>query len=403
MALLVPNIGEVDSLRTLLNATHNIPRNLVLKLFSSNTTPLESDVPSATAYFEPYATGGGPAYGSAPVTGYPAIVNNRTDQSYTSNYGILLNGNRWQITTATDPLATSATTTGTSGAFQITVSGVTYATGITAITVGNIVNGTGIGSGAKVSNVNGSVITLDTANAGTVSGSVTFTGGVTTATYPEQTFTFTGAAGNVYGYYLARANNLPVALHGVANAATISGSTTFAKGNATYPCIGTIDTNFIVIPATVSGQTVTGLDNITNGMVVTGNSGVQANTKVIGVDLAVRRIYLDKVLVDNIQVATDPSIDFTFSTCFTGATSHNLEVGDVIYIERGTGNTTTTAGHYTIFSKTATSFTTTPALDGSGSAGLRSSILFAERFTNGPYPIQNNGDQIKVTLNVSLD
>jgi ribose/xylose/arabinose/galactoside ABC-type transport system permease subunit len=29
--------------------------------------------------------------------------------------------------------------------------------------------------------------------------------------------------------------------------------------------------------------------------------------------------------------------------------------------------------------------------------------MFAERFTNGPYNIQNNGDQIKVTLNISLD
>jgi hypothetical protein len=29
--------------------------------------------------------------------------------------------------------------------------------------------------------------------------------------------------------------------------------------------------------------------------------------------------------------------------------------------------------------------------------------MFSERFTNGPYPIQNNGDQIKVTLNISLD
>jgi hypothetical protein len=29
--------------------------------------------------------------------------------------------------------------------------------------------------------------------------------------------------------------------------------------------------------------------------------------------------------------------------------------------------------------------------------------MFAEKFTNGPYNIQNNGDQIKVTLNISLD
>jgi hypothetical protein len=29
--------------------------------------------------------------------------------------------------------------------------------------------------------------------------------------------------------------------------------------------------------------------------------------------------------------------------------------------------------------------------------------MYAERFTNGPYTIANNGDQIKITLNVALD
>jgi hypothetical protein len=29
--------------------------------------------------------------------------------------------------------------------------------------------------------------------------------------------------------------------------------------------------------------------------------------------------------------------------------------------------------------------------------------MYAERFTNGPYTIQNDGDQIKITLNVALD
>ena len=60
MALLVPNIGELESLRYLIannNHTPSLadqsPRNLVLKLFVSNTTPAEGDVPSATAYFEP--------------------------------------------------------------------------------------------------------------------------------------------------------------------------------------------------------------------------------------------------------------------------------------------------------------------------------------------------------------
>ena len=54
MALLVTDQGEIDSLRTLLNATHQIPRNLVLKLYTSDTTPAESDVPSATNGSEKY-------------------------------------------------------------------------------------------------------------------------------------------------------------------------------------------------------------------------------------------------------------------------------------------------------------------------------------------------------------
>ena len=43
--------------------------------------------------------------------------------------------------------------------------------------------------------------------------------------------------------------------------------------------------------------------------------------------------------------------------------------------------------------------TNTAAQDGT----VYNSIFFAEKFTNGPYQIQNPGDQIKVTLNVSLD
>ena len=94
MALLVTDQGEIDSLRTLLNATHEIPRNLVLKLYTGpSTAPSEQDVPSATKYFEPYNATNNSGYGSAPTTGYPLIVNNRTEenQDYSAQYGILLN------------------------------------------------------------------------------------------------------------------------------------------------------------------------------------------------------------------------------------------------------------------------------------------------------------------------
>jgi len=393
MALLVPNIGEVESLRYLLNSTHQIPRNLVLKLFTSNTTPAEADVPSETAYFEPYADGNTNTYGTAANTGYPTCVNNRTeaDQDFADQYGILLNGNRWAITTASDPVA-SGTGSGAQGEYEITVSSVTG-----TISVGNLVSGTGIASGAKVARVAGNLVVLTVANSGAVSGTINFAGGVTTATYPEQTFTFTGAAGNVYGYYLARANNMPVSIHGVVDAAAASAGTPLAKGDNTNPCIGVIGNAFITLP-NVAGI----MDDITVGQVVGSNNAVPAGTKVIGIDYATRIIYIDNDLTDNIQVATDSSISLSFSK--VSATGHQLNIGDVIYVAQGTTNSGTTAGTYTVFEvPDANTFHTTPALDGSGDLTLYSSIMFAERFTNGPYPIQNNGDQIKITLNVSLD
>ena len=390
MALLVPNIGELESLRYLLNATHEIPRNLVLKLFTSNTTPAEGDVPSQTAYYEPYADGNTLGYGTASNTGYPLVVNNRSDQDYTNNYGILLNGNRWAISTAGDPIA-SGTGTGSAGAYTISVASVTG-----TISVGNLVSGTGIGSGAKVSRVDGATVVLTVANSGAVSGTVNFTGGVTTATYPEQTFTFTAAAGNIYGYYLARANNLPLALHGVEDAASAAAATTLTKGDNSNPCAGTVGQNFITLPNVAAI-----MDNICVGMNVGGNSAVPANTTVIGMDLLNRIVYISNDLTDNIQVETDSSITLDYSK--VNATGHSLVVGDVIYIAQGT-TSTAVAGTYTVFEvPDANSFHTTPALQGTGDLTLHSSIMFAERFTNGPYPIQNNGDQIKITLNVSLD
>ena len=54
MALLVSDNGELQSLRYLVNSDRNIPRNLILKLYTSNTVPTETDVPSQSAYYEPY-------------------------------------------------------------------------------------------------------------------------------------------------------------------------------------------------------------------------------------------------------------------------------------------------------------------------------------------------------------
>ena len=175
-----------------------------------------------------------------------------------------------------------------------------------------------------------------------------------------------------------------------------------ASGNATFK-------KNIAEELTV-GQVVTK----TGGAGQTGPDAFPASTTITGIDLATKsgeqgpRVYLSNQLTDNIGTASsNDKVDFDFSIMTTdpsgSAVDHNLNVGDVIYIGQGTSSTITSQ-HYTVHTvPTNSTFTTTPALSGTGDATLYSSIFFAEQFTNGPYAIQNNGDQIKVTLNVSLD
>ena len=480
MALLVTDQGEIDSLRTLLNSTHEIPRNLVLKLYTGPTTaPSEQDVPSATKYFEPYNATNNSGYGSAPTTGYPLVVNNRTeeDQDFSQQYGILLNGNRWTIATTAAAVATP-TISGTVGTYQIVVSQnndikkgdyVTTAAGIPLNTYVVDIDGNNIELSQKLT----ATITTGTASA--------FGRGRTTATYPEQIFTFTAAAGDVYGYYLARANNMPVTLQGVVDGGTVAAlGTSVEKAE----CKGVIGNNYIELKDTTvvsaisagaqngfvitvasgsgvkKGQVVTGTnipsetrvvgvatndifldkpitggnasgnatfkvnvaEELTIGQAVTKTGGggqggpdaFPASTTIIGVDLATKsgeqgpRVYLSNALTDNIGTASsNDKVDFDYSVMTTdpsgSAIAHNLNPGDVIYIAQGT-TSSITAQHYSIHTvPTSSTFTTTPALSGTGDATLYNSIFFAEKFTNGPYSIQNAGDQIKVTLNVSLD
>ena len=470
MALLVTDQGEIDSLRTLLNATHKIPRNLVLKLYTSNTTPAESDVPSAANYYEPYDASNASGYGTAPSTGYPEVENNRTeeDQDFTEQYGILLNGNRWTVGTTVNAVATT-TATGTAGTYAIAVADASD------VKKGDYAEGAGIPTNTYVVDIQGTDFELSqqlTADMNTTA--VSFGRGRTTASYPEQVFTFTSAAGSVYGYYLSRANNMPVALQGVVDGGSVATGAQITKSG----CKGVIGNNYInlldvdvtpTITAGVSGtfeiavdsatgvavgQRVTGTgiatqtrvvgisgttiyldraltgaasgtatfavnvaENLTVGMAVSQTAtpnGIAATTTIVGIDLETRtgeigpRVYLSELLVDNIQVSNGNDAvlyDYSVVTSDPGgsALDHNLNPGDVIYIAQGSSSSIP-AAHYTVFeTPTSSTFTTTPALSGTGDATLYSSIFFAERFTNGPYAIQNNGDQIKVTLNVSLD
>jgi len=480
MALLVTDQGEIDSLRTLLNSTHEIPRNLVLKLYTGPTTaPSEQDVPSATKYFEPYNASNNSGYGASPTTGYPSVVNNRTeeDQDFSAQYGILLNGNRWTIATTANAVATP-TISGTVGTYQIVVSQnndikkgdyVTTAAGIPLNTYVVDIDGNNIELSQKLT----ATITTGTASA--------FGRGRTTATYPEQIFTFSGAAGDVYGYYLARANNMPFTLQGVVDGGTVAAvGTSVEKAE----CKGVIGNNYIELKDTnvvsaisagaqngfvitvasgtgvKKGQVVTGTniptetrvvgvatndifldkpitggnasgnatfkvnvaEELTVGQAVTKTGGggqggpdaFPASTVITGIDFATiggdqgPRVYLSNSLTDNIGTASsNDKVDFDYSVMTTdpsgSAVDHRLNPGDVIYIAQGT-TSTITAQHYTVHTvPTNSTFTTTPALSGTGDATIYSSIFFAEQFTNGPYAIQNNGDQIKVTLNVSLD
>ena len=131
---------------------------------------------------------------------------------------------------------------------------------------------------------------------------------------------------------------------------------------------------------------------------------ISDDTTVTGYDEILRRVYLNKELVNNVQTATGDQVNF--GTSHVTATSHGLSEGDIVYIAAGAGNTTTASSTYSVHTVVdGNTFSTTPALavGAGGSSTLYSSIMFAERFTNGPYNIQNNGDQIKVTLNISLD
>jgi hypothetical protein len=466
MALLVHDNGELQSLRYLVNSNSNIPRNLILKLYTSshntNGSPAEGDVPSQTAYYEPYDASGLVGYGSTPVTGYPSVVNSTNDQDYSQQYGVLLDGTRWNVRTIVNPIKTT-TGSGNSGEYTITVSSVT------SIAVGHYVSGGSVGANATVCAINGNTLVLSVPNTGSFSNqTLEFGVGTTTASYPEQTFTFTSAANNVYGYYLVRANNMPYTVNGVLDAATVSANAGVAKTGT----IGVVGQSYLTLfdkrytPTGVgatslftvevdsptgitTGQRVIGVgiatgakvigvhndggidvavldkpnygavsgivtffvnqtETIALGMGVTHSfsagqdDAIPADTKVIGIDQKNRIVYLSNTLTNNIQAATGDTV--TFNSSKVTMANHGLVPGDVIYISGGTGATGITSSTYTVFQTPDTStFTTIPALAGVGSATLYSSIMFAEKFTNGPYNIQNNGDQIKVTLNISLD
>ena len=157
---------------------------------------------------------------------------------------------------------------------------------------------------------------------------------------------------------------------------------------------------------------------VTSTAANTGPDAFPANTTIVGIDTAKLandqgpRVYLSNNLTDNIGTASsNAKVDFKHALITSDpsgtAGAHGLNPGDVVYIDNGASGGLTPA-HYTVHTVPSNStFTTTPAMQtataGTKDGTVYSSIFFAEQFTNGPYAIQNPGDQIKVTLNVSLD
>ena len=133
---------------------------------------------------------------------------------------------------------------------------------------------------------------------------------------------------------------MPISVQGVLHGASVGIGTTVTKGNNTDPCIGVVGNRYFVVDPQVS------INDLTLGQYVAGNAGVQTGTRIIGLDRALQVVYLDKPLIDNIQVATDPSVTFSFGKI--AITDHGLKRGDILYVG-GAGNTTLESNVYTVF------------------------------------------------------
>jgi hypothetical protein len=405
MALLVPNIGEQESLRYLVNHSQNTPRNLILKLLSNASSsawggPAESDSPTSlitATYKEPYtyATGTG-ADNSATPYGYPLC-----DAPYANQRGILLDGANWTVTpvmgTAHSSLDTNTasypeqTFTFTAGSVYIHGYYVARANSIAQNFLNNTTSAATIVSSTYA----------PTTGAATSTATTNILGVKILAMAPTGTSSSVGAQAAGQGAYNSSSISIgstlssPIAVGdyvtgtGVgpyARVTAITGATTTTAIAVSTPCTGTVSGALTFYPGGIAyGQTVSG-------------TGINSGAKVVGYDPTTGYVTLDLA-----HTATVTGT-MTFSYLQVSATAHGALPGDVVYIARGSGNTTMTEGSYIVNTVAANTFTTIPALDGTttNSVILYDSIMFLEKFTHGPYYIQNNGDQIKITLNVSL-
>ena len=400
MPLLVPNIGEQESLRYLVNYGLAKPTNLILKLVSStvNTAwsgPGETDTPTsllaqAQVFKEPYTYASGGSAAASPF-GYPAC-----DAPYANQYGKLLDGSNWTCTAAEGTDTTTASYPEQTFTFT---SGNTYIHGYMVCRANSIAQ-------SFLNNTTASV---------TVSANASLTGTASTATANGGP---NGFATNTLGspYVQVNAVASPTGSAGAFNNSsfTVSVATGIAVGQyavgtgiGPYARVTAINGTTISVSVPCTG-TVSGTVNFYEGRWAQGQdisgTGIPASTTIVGYDPTNGIITLSQ----NANATVSGTITATFRAI--SATAHGGLPGDVVYLARQTGNTTLTAGTYIInHCPDANSFETIPAIasgasvtGGANGVVIYDSIMFLEKFTNGPYYIQNNGDQIKITLNVTL-
>ena len=416
MALLVPDIGEQESIRYIVNNTQQAPRNLILKLVSSSTAtpayaPAEADTPKSlrTALFvEPYtyannATADSSPYGYQKVTDTGTNVISRAPATvYPNQYGILLHGSNWSVSTTAG--GTNVTTASyPQQTFQFT-SGSTYIHGYYVARANTIsqqfLNNSGATAGVTVAATSFTA----TAAAAIATPVVTNTlGSKILALSPVQQVTASGSQGAGQGVY----NSTSIFIGATVSASVgdyvvgtgvgpyaritgISGTTSTTAISVSVPCTGSVSGNTLSFYSgkVAPGQTVADV----------GNATIPAATTVTGYDPVNGYVFMSAAFTGTV------STTITFSYLNVLATAHGGTNGDVIFLANDTA--VITEQSYTIQNVAANSFDTWPAIPSTATTGrvvIYDSIMYEEKFTNGPYYIQNNGDQIKITLNVSLD
>ena len=398
MPLLVPNIGEQESLRYLVNYSHNKPTNLILKLISSASAtpwsnPTENDTPASlrtAAFQEPYTFASGGSAAASPY-GYPVA-----DAPYTNQYGKLLDGSNWTCTAAEGTDTTTASYP--EQTFNFT-SGSVYIHGYMVSRANSVIQQFKNNPTAAVS----------------VAANATLTGTAATATASGGPNGFsTNTLGSVYVQVTPVAS--PTGSVGAFNTAnfTVSSATSiavgqYAIGTGVGPYARVIGVNGTTISVSVPCTgTVSGTVNFYEGRFAQGQdisgTGIPGSTTVVGYDPSNGIITLSQAANGTV------SGTITAACRVVAATAHGALPGDVVYLARQSGNSTLVTGTYLVnHCPDANSFETLPAIStaasvtgGANGVVIYDSIMFLEKFTNGPYYIQNNGDQIKVTLNVSL-